>query len=310
MSNSSLKAFSVLLAILLALAVGSASNASIVTLMVPLAIQNPPEGKVLVRPRKRDVQVTIQGPSFMVGGIASSPPAMKVSLPHQKGDTFKIFLKPSDVSLPPMVRVVSIEPGETELTFETLEKREAQVAVPRIGQLPRHLVLEGIQHAEEHVIVSGPKSEVRDIRVVETEPIDLSDFSETKTIRLRLRPPSGEVSLSESHLAVTVKVSSVPHERAIGLRPVELRTASDLGGIRVVPREVSVLIAGEGARVSELQPMEVIPYVRLQGAPPREGVELPVDVEVPSGIKVVRVDPSKVRIGAVSAQNKGKGKQR
>jgi YbbR domain-containing protein len=310
MSNKSIKAFSVLLAILLAVAVGSSSNASIVTLMVPLAIQNAPEGKVLVRPRKRDVQVTIQGPSFLVGGIASSPPAMKVSLPNQKTDIFKVFLKPSDVSLPPMVRVVSIEPAETELTFETLERREAQVAVPRIGQLPRNLVLEGIEPAEQRVIISGPKSEVRAIRVVETEPIDLSDFSETRTVRVRLRAPNGEVSLSEGHVAVTVRVSSIPHERGMGLRPVELRSASQFGGVRLLPREVSVLIAGEASRVSELDPTEVIPYVRLQSGPVRDGVELPVDVEVPSGIKVIRVEPSKVRIGTLSTSSKGKGKDR
>lgn len=296
MTSNQLKLFSVLLAIVLAFAVGSSSNASIVTLMVPLAIDNPPEGKVLIRPRKRDAQVTIQGPSFLVGGIASSPPTLRVSLPEQKSDSFKVYLKSSDLSLPPMVKVVSIEPSETEVVFEALEKREAQVAVPRIGQLPRNLLLEGIESGQQRITLSGPKSEVRAIRVVESEPIDLSEFSETRTVRLRLRPPSGEVSLSEGHVAVTVRVGTVPSERSIGPRPIELRSAGSLAGIRLQPREVSVVIAGEAGRVAELDPGDVIPYVRVRAGKLKEGGEVPVDVEVPSGIKVVRVEPAKVRV--------------
>ena len=78
-----LKIASLFIALILAYAVHSAGNASVVSLYVPVEIKNIPDDKVVVSPTKRSVQITIRGPSFLIGPIASSPPSLRARLPDE-----------------------------------------------------------------------------------------------------------------------------------------------------------------------------------------------------------------------------------
>ena len=75
--NLLLKLVSLLAAILLAYSVHSDRNTSVLSFNVPIEIKNPPDDKVLVKPTRRLAQVTVRGPSFLVGPLVSSPPPLK-----------------------------------------------------------------------------------------------------------------------------------------------------------------------------------------------------------------------------------------
>jgi YbbR domain-containing protein len=294
--NLSLKAASLLIALLLAYGVHRASNASVVSLLVPIELKNPPEDRVLVRPAKRTVQVTLKGPSFLIGPVASSPPPLQAKLPDKSDDKVSVTFTAADLSLPRSVEVVSIEPPDMEFTFEPVERRDVKIEVPRLGQLPAGLVLEGIEVTPKSVTVKGARSDLRQIKVIETEPVDLSDFSSSTDITLGLRAVNSSLSVSTKSVTARIEVGQVPSQRHFSDRPLEVRMAQGIGKFSVHPSVVTVTVSGPPDLIVKLAPSDVIPFVRLGELPDEAVSKIKVQVDLPSSIKAVSVEPSSVSI--------------
>lgn len=294
--NLSLKLISLIAAMLLAYSLQDASNTSVVSLFVPIEIRNPPAEKVLVKRMKQGVQVTVKGPSFLIGEVAASPPPFRIKLPDDVEGKYVAQLMSSDISLPPSVSVLAMDPPEVELVFESVEERAVKVEVPQLGSLSKALELVGIEVEPRTVTVRGPRSEIKQLRSVETEPLDLRDIKEAGRVTLTLRKPGALSTLSVSSVAATVDVQPKPVERQFGSRPIELRTDLDRKWIKFNPEAVQVTIAGPAEMMEELVPKEVIPFLKIGKLPERSGEPVEVHVDVPKGTKLVKVSPAQVTI--------------
>ena len=300
--NLILKLVSLLAAILLAYSVHSDRNTSVLSLNVPIEIKNPPDDKVLVKPTRRMAQVTVRGPSFLVGPLVSSPPPLKVVVPDDVGERLQVSLKGADLSVPSMIEVVGIEPSEVELVFEPFERKDFKVEVPRVGQLPKELTLSKVDVEPKVATVKGPRSELKQLRFIESEPIDLSDITKTQTLSLNLRSPGNQSSLITKSVSVRVAINEVPRQRTFERRPVELRTAPNISGVGIEPMEVTVILEGPPAFVAEVDPGLILPYVRVKEIPPSEGKVVYIDVEVPEGCSVAKLEPASVLVFKESAR--------
>jgi YbbR domain-containing protein len=279
-------------------------------LFVPLEVKNAPEDKVLVKPTKRGVQVTLKGPSFLVGPLASSPPALQARLPDDVEDRVTVSLKASDISLPYSVEVLSIEPQQVDLVFDSIERKEVKVEVPRFGQLASSLLLEGIEVTPKTVTVKGPRSEVKQLKAIETEPINVSEISQTTELTRQLRNPGSSISLSTSVVSARVIVGQMPSQLQFAARPVEVRIPRGLGGFLVEPSEVSVTVSGPPEKIMKLSASDVIPYVRMSELPKDVSSKLKVQADVPESVKVVGIDPPLVEIQRlVQAEARKPGKR-
>jgi YbbR domain-containing protein len=291
-----LKLVSLMIALLLTYAVQSARNASVVSLFVPIEIKNSPEDRALVKPVKRGVQVTLKGPSFLIGPVASSPPAMRVKLPELHDDRVTVSFKASDLPLPSSVEVLSIEPSQMELVFEPLERQEVRVEVPRVGQLARGLVLESVEVSPKFVVVRGSRTELKQLKAVEAEAIDLSDIESTKEFTLDLRLNGSSLIPSTRSVFAKVVVGHQPTEKIFQGRPIELRVASGVGVMQVSPERVTVTLSGAPSAISRIDEELVIPFIRFSDSAPETGVLRKIEVDAPEGMKVVSVEPSAVAV--------------
>ena len=305
--NRLLKLVSLLAAILLAYSVTSERNSSVLSMSVPLEIKNPPEDQVLVKPTRRMVQVTLRGPSFLVGPIASSPPPFKVTVPERTEDRIRVSLQPTDLVVPSMIEVLSVEPSEMELVFEPIERREFKVEVPRVGQLDKQYTLSRLDFEPKVVTVRGPRSELKQIKTVETEPLDLETLSESKTVTLGVRNPGSHTMLGAKNESVLVAINQIPDQLSFAKRPVELRTVPATTGVMIEPTEVDVIVEGPPTEVADLKADQVIPFVRVSERPGDDGAKFSVRVELPDACEecsVVKVEPDSVLVlsGKKSAQ--------
>lgn len=292
--NLILKLVSLLAAILLAYSVHSDRNTSVLSFNVPIEIKNPPDDKVLVKPVKRMAQVTVRGPSFLVGPLVSSPPPLRVVVPDSVGERLQVSLKSTDLAVPSMVEVVGVEPPEMELVFEPVEQKEFKVEVPRVGQLRKDLTLTKVDFDPKVATVKGPRSELKQLRFIESDPIDLSDLSESRSVNLSLRNPGNQLALITKSVSVRIGVNEVPRQQTFEKRPVELRTSPKVLDIGFEPTEVTVIVEGAPGLVAELDPGDVVPYVRVKEAPPKEGKVIDISVDLPEGISLSRVEPDSV----------------
>jgi YbbR domain-containing protein len=306
--NRLLKLVSLLAAILLAYSVTSDRNSSVLSMSVPLEIKNPPEDRVLVRPQRRVVHVTLRGPSFLVGPIASSPPPLKVMLPDKMDDRIQVTLKASDLQVPSMIEVLSVEPSQMEFVFEPLERREFKVEVPRVGQLAKQLTLSRIDFEPKVVTLRGPRSELRQVKVIESEPLALEDITESQTLTLALRNPAPMTILGVKNVNVRVAINEIPDQLVFSRRPVELRTVPAATGVVIEPTEVAVTVEGPPDAISRMKGDEVFPFIRVRELPPLEGKEIEVRVELPNqcaDCKVVKVEPASVMVYRDKGLKKG-----
>jgi len=168
--------------------------------------------------------------------------------------------------------------------------------LPRLGALPKPLTLERIEINPAKVFVSGPRSEVRQIKTVETEPIDLRELKGNETKELLLRVPGTQSTLSVNRVAASIELGSVPRERMLDDLAVEIRASADMPVVSLLPTAVTVVVSGPGDAISQLDRTSVIPYVRMRSAPVTGPVSVDVQVELPSGIKLLRVEPRVVQL--------------
>lgn len=294
--NLLLKIGSLVAAVLLAYSVNSDRNSSVLSFAVPIELKNAPEDKALLRPAKLMTQVTLRGPSFLVGPIASAPPPFRVVVPDKVGDRLQVALKGKDLSLPSSIEVLTVEPSQVELVFEPVESKEIKVEVPRIGQLAKHLSLVKVEVDPRVVAVRGPSSELQKMKSIETEPLVLDGIEKSETVTLALRNSTNKSSLQAKSVAVKVAIEEVPRQRVFEGRSIELRTSPNISGVELEPTEVEVGVEGPPDVMGELDPSAVVPFVRVREVPPVAGVELEVSVDLPRGCRAVKIDPKTVKI--------------
>lgn len=308
--NLSFKIIALLAAILLSQAVNSAGNQSVMTVTSEIELKSLPDDLVVVRPHKRDVKITIKGPSFLVGSVAADPPPFRVRLANATQGSVPAQFVRSDIDLPAAVDLVSVEPAEMVFEIEAVESREVRVDVPRIGQLPKNLTLESVTVNPASVTVRGARSAVRAIRSVETQPLSLGEIEEAKhlDVNLDLRSPPGKVSVSHRSVAVAVHVGAVVSQREFGPRTVEVRTAPDLGPVSIEPTTVKIVLSGPANVLSSLDASSLVPFVRIQRQPESKGSDLSVQLEALPNVAVVRIEPPAVRaFRGASGAVRGKG---
>jgi len=81
-----------------------------------------------------------------------------------------------------------------------------------------------------------------------------------------------------------------------------LRDPGDVRPLRVVPREVDVIISGDQARLKNIKAQQIEVFVRLADIRKLDGTPLKLAVTAPSGITIIRVLPSEVLVNIRDAE--------
>ncbi len=208
MKNLSLKIFSLIVAALLAYYVHSDTNEGVIGLSVPVELKGLPADRVVIYPLARQVQVSIKGPSFLLSQIYASPPSFRVKLPEDLGNRFVAILNKKDLTLPPTIQVMRVEPSEIEFKFDKLIKKTVPVQVTQIGTVPEGFKITEITAEPKELVVTGPQTELMTIKRVETEPIDLREMNTDTERDVTLRFMMQQSELSATVVKVKVKVLS------------------------------------------------------------------------------------------------------
>lgn len=308
MSNLPLKLASLLIALSLAYVVQSASNSSTISIFVPLEVKNIPEDRAIVKPIKRGTQITLRGPSFLVGSLAANPPQLKVKLPDASADRVTVSLRNLDLDLPHGIELVNMDPSQVDFELETLDRQVVRVEVPRVGQLRAGLMLSNLEIFPKTIQIRGERSDLKAIKTVESEPLDLSSLKESTEVTLNIRPLGGSIASSTKSVSVRVSISEQPSERSFQNVPVELRViGGNAEAVIIQPGIVNVTISGAPNVISELSTSELAPYVKLQNVKIEDGAPVepvalkqPVQIQLPVGLKVVKIDPQSVVLSPVA----------
>lgn len=206
------------------------------------------------------------------------------------------YFDQDELEIPTGTTIVQIAPAAVPLTWVNRDEERLPVAPVITGELaPGHLRV-GTTVEPAQVTIRGSASEVRRLESIATQPVDVSGLGAGRHER---QVPLVALPDNVSYVdAVTVTVIIVVEEEVASRRlaDVEVAVMGD-SDVTVRPETVNVRLSGPRARIEDLHPRRVIPFVDVSGLDMTQGAQ-PVQLsfrDLPEGMTVV-AEPAEVLV--------------
>jgi YbbR domain-containing protein len=151
---------------------------------VPLEFRGVPPGLEISGEVDQTVSVRLRGPRDVVRGLMPNQIAVVADISDKEPGDRIIQLKTSDVSKPPSLDVLRVDPASIRLTIEPSVRRSVPVKPEITGVLENRYQIREINIQPPMVEIEGPKSVVNATDSVRTESIDLDGKVSSFTARV------------------------------------------------------------------------------------------------------------------------------
>ena len=262
-------------------------------LRIPLEFTNLPAELDLVGDTPTAVDIRVRGSSGALNRIAAADLAAMLDLRSARAGKRLFHLTEADVRVPFGIEVVQITPSSVSMAFDTSATKVVPV-VPEVEGDPQEGFVVGAVRADpETVEVVGPAGVLERLTRAITDPVSVAGVAGPVTEEVTIGVSDASVRLRSPQSArVTVEVTVAPQGWMIGPIPVHVRNGGE--GDVVAPTEVIVYVRGpRDARAYASDAFEASVDVKGLGA---GQFQLPVHVQSPSRVEVVRVEPADVRV--------------
>jgi YbbR domain-containing protein len=297
MKHLGLRLLSVVIALLLWLFVNSESNITSARIPVSVDVRDLPSNRMVLWQLKKQVEVEVRGPSFLVNRLVTTPPTVRLKIPESVETKFTAQITRNELGIEPPLQVLSIEPSTVSFSVEKKLGKELQIKVPLIGQVPGDFQLEQVSTSPATIVLTGPESEIKDLTYVQTVPVDLREVRDTFTDEVSLRMPGKLVESNQPFVRVKVSVAPMNARRAFDDVPIEVRQSGE-SAVVMSPRIVKVTVVSTQSKIRELRESEILPFVKVPAQLDERGVSVPVQVELPAGYKLGSLTPEKILVRA------------
>jgi hypothetical protein len=271
-------------------------------LRVPLELQQMPAGLNLVGEPPTVADVRVRGPS---GALARLVPGEIVAVLELRGAApgRRLFqLTPQSIRAPFGLEVTQVVPASVALEFEQTATRRVPIAPTVQGEPAPGFVVGAISTDPKEVEISGPATAVSLASEALTEEVLVSGAEATvvRTVSVGLLNPV--LRVKSPRAAVRVEIVPGPRERTLRGQPVRLRSLGGGLAAKAVPAAVDVVMRGSREDIGKVGLTDVTAFVDLAGL--GVGVyNMPVKIESPPKVGVMRIDPVTVRVDIDSAKN-------
>jgi YbbR domain-containing protein len=275
---------SLLIATVMWLYVATAQNPLVERSMsVELHVRGLSTSEVVTQSPSR-VQVRLQGPRSALALLSPAYLHASVDLSGLRPGEHRV---PVYVATPPEVRVVERTPAEALVVIDTLTQQRLPVEVNLLGKPPAGITLGTPRVTPDHVAVSGPASQVSEVRhaivsidttnvrqqFVTSMPVRLVDANGQDVHGLTVNPPVVEAKLPAQGEVITKVVPVVP--AITGTSPAGMAVTA------VTATPSTVTITGPGSTLEGIESVTTSPVdlTGVRGTVSRQAsILLPADV--------------------------------
>lgn len=294
--NLGLKILALAASIGLFVIVHGTENAQISVAVDVVALLPPPTTeKMLVSDIPDEVRVTLRGSRSVLNAVRRGGlPPIQMDLRNASGHFY--YFEQDAFDLPAGANIVQIAPSAVPLRWVDRADRRLRVQAVVEGEVEEGNVVVGASVDPGSVRVRGAAAEVNQLDAARTEPVDVSGMGPGHhERRVPLAPlPEHVTYLDTPQVVVTVNVQEEIAERTLADLDVAVVGASEA---IVRPPQVNVSVRGPRARVDELSPRRIVPFVDVTGLEPTHGAQ-PVTVQlrgVPEGVSATP-EPTEVLV--------------
>lgn len=259
MVNGSLKLIAFVLTLALFIWVRE-DRESAVTGYVPISPVIP-EGMVLVSDPVERVRVTVGGRWTDLNKF--DPTQLQAIRLNVEEDTNGLVSITGDmIKLPPGLRVTSIQPNYVRVELEPAGSRSVPIR-PRItGEPAQSFDLGDVTVRPSRVQVTGPESSIENLEYVWTEPVDVTDRTESFEKRVNLRIDDPYIQYDVDRI-ITVKVPIDTQEVTRTLQDVGVVAVNTTYDSQIRPQSIAVTVRGPKPIVDRMSPEKLYAAVDL-----------------------------------------------
>jgi YbbR domain-containing protein len=266
---------------------------------IPLEITDIPQQLLLAEKLPDHVDVTIQGKGKeLLKLILADEKSLKIDAGEFKRGETDFTVKPEDVPIP----------GDLELTVtavlppKNLKVRldygmEKQLSVkPDITVVPAdgYEQVGGLHYSPKEVVISGPRMWLRNLQEIQTKKQVIQDARESVSGQLDLVLPEGyNLGLSQDKINYSANVEKT-QERQTPPRAISPVNVSRRAEVKLRPDSIALILAGAQSVINQLELDSIRVFVDCSQVSRRDTVKLPVRVNLPAGIRLLRAQPDSV----------------
>lgn len=246
--------------------------------------------------------VKISGPESLVKNVDSV--VLKGELLDISKDTSRNFNLVAVDSDGNEISGVQISESIGKLTVSVGGSKQVKVNVVKQGMLPSNYTLKGINLSVESVNIIGDTDIIKSIHQVDTEPIDLSNITESQTVNVKLNLPEG-IYLMDNVSSITANIEVVKKEEdtnKIVNKKIEGIKVELIDKVNTTltydVSNITVEVSGDSKEVSALTSENISATVSVAGIATAGEQEMPLNVSLKNAGPSVTIvsKPEKVKI--------------
>ncbi len=209
--NIWLKVASVVLAVVLWVFVISRGHSSI-SMAVPLEFENIPQGLIVVQTATMSATaVGLKGHERLIKNLTSEDVRISLDLEGLPVGSSHLNIEKDNIELPVFVRLINVNPSTITVTLEETSEKSIPVKPDIVGEPMKGFKVMRMKVSPGNVTVTGGESELKKLKGVRTEPIDISGTTKTLNREVKVASPGGNIRpVTES---VTVEIVIVKARR-------------------------------------------------------------------------------------------------
>jgi len=310
-SNFYLKILSVIIAILLwFFVIGESKNE--IGLNATLEFKGIPEDVTIVNNIPSTIHVRLKGSSTLLRPLAEKRPLFNIDLSKMKIGENVIMLEKNDLkNIPLGVEVIDISPVAITVILDRLIEKHLPVALKTRGTLPRGYQLSETKIEPEKVLARGTKSYLQEIDTIFTNPVNLNTIKDNTTREATLSfDPKRLKFIEPLTVKVFISISEERTQRSIkGIRINFINKPSTIKRISYSNYFVDLLVnSPQEMLVDEIRHATkvVVDLAALDTVPQENTATLPIEVNLPNGVKLIWADPPQVEVVFNRIVKKGK----
>jgi YbbR domain-containing protein len=290
--NMGLRIISVFLAIGLWVFVNAGQRGSLISVQVPVSFRDLPVGYVVVNQHPDIVNLQISGPRTLLSLIQPSRLAVKLDLTGIGIGQASFRLSPDSFPVPRQTTVTGISPSQILLDIDKMVTQSTPVHLDLAGKAaPGYKVASaGVNPAT--ITLRGPSKELARIDQIDTEPFDIDGISANVSCPIGLEVPGSLVKLEASEVMATVTIA--PQIVSKEFRGIQVQVRDTDRKVKVEPQQINLTLRGPVLTLAKIDLSGAV-YVEAGNISPGFH-NLPVQVNLPDGVELVRESPEKVRL--------------
>jgi YbbR domain-containing protein len=203
--NLGLKISAVLISLFLWFFVTSRGQSEI-SLEVPLEFKNIPADIGIVNTSVKAVSVTVRGFERPMKNLKAADVRVYVDLNKAKKGEDVYTVSKDEVKLPYALTAMNVTPSTVKVKLDSTASRTILVKPVLTGEPRTGFFVSSVKVEPQSVVIRGLRSDVRKLHVVNTEPFDITDVSETVTQDLNIDTGGIKVTPDTETVNVTLNI--------------------------------------------------------------------------------------------------------